>query len=110
MKLEWTWLAIGDREVIFDRISADNLDAAVALDTLFQKKAAILESHPRAGRLGRVRGTRELIAHRHYVLVYDVLPDSVRILRVRHTSQKWPPMEWTPTPKRSRGGKQPRKK
>lgn len=91
MKLQWTELAIEDRETIFDYVSAENFPASLALDRLFQQKAALLESHPGAGRVGRVHGTRELVAHPHYVLVYDILPDSVRILRVRHTSRKWPP-------------------
>jgi toxin ParE1/3/4 len=91
VKLEWTQLAIEDREAVFDHISAENFPASLALDKVFQQKAAILESHPRAGRVGRVQGTRELVAHPHYVLVYDILPDCVRILRVRHTSRKWPP-------------------
>lgn len=91
MRLEWSQLAIEDREAIFDYISPENFPAALELDQVFQRKAAILESHPRAGRIGRVHGTRELVAHPHYVLVYDLLPDRVRILRVRHTSRKWPP-------------------
>ncbi|WP_247095854.1 type II toxin-antitoxin system RelE/ParE family toxin [Escherichia coli] len=44
------------------------------------------------GRNGRVEGTRELVIHPHFVLVYEV--DSqwgkVYILRVLHTAQKWP--------------------
>jgi addiction module RelE/StbE family toxin len=84
-------LAIADRESIFDYIAPENLDAALALDELFERKAALLGAHPEAGRVGRVRGTRELVAHRHYVLVYDTDPDRVRILRVLHTSRQWPP-------------------
>jgi addiction module RelE/StbE family toxin len=85
-------LAIADRESIFDYIAPENLGAALALDELFERKAALLGAHPEAGRVGRIRGTRELVAHRHYVLVYDTAPDRVRILRVRHTSRQWPPL------------------
>ena len=91
MRLEWSQLAIEDREAIFGYISPENFPAALDLDKVFQRKAAMLESHPRAGRVGRVHGTRELVAHPHYVPVYDLLPDRVRILRVLHTSRKWPP-------------------
>ncbi|MFL6604020.1 MAG: type II toxin-antitoxin system RelE/ParE family toxin [Steroidobacteraceae bacterium] len=91
MRLEWAPLAIADRESIFDYIAPENLDAALALDELLERKAALLSAHPEAGHVGRVRGTRELVAHRHYVLVYDTDPDRVRILRVLHTSRQWPP-------------------
>lgn len=62
MRLEWAPLAIADRESIFDYIAPENLDAALALDELFERKAALLSAHPEAGRVGRVRGTRELVA------------------------------------------------
>ncbi|WP_313517846.1 type II toxin-antitoxin system RelE/ParE family toxin [Brevundimonas sp.] len=46
--------------------------------------------HPGLGRVGRVPGTRELVAHQNYVLVYDVVDDQVRILRVLHAARQWP--------------------
>ncbi|WP_303760981.1 type II toxin-antitoxin system RelE/ParE family toxin [Alcanivorax jadensis] len=36
-------------------------------------------------------GTRELIVHPHYMLVYDVQGKRVRILNVVHTARQWPP-------------------
>ena len=36
-------------------------------------------------------GTRELVAHRNYILVYDTAGNVARILRVLHTSRQWPP-------------------
>ena len=44
------------------------------MDELFQRKATMLAEHPKTGRAGRVPGTRELVAHRHYVLIYDFDP------------------------------------
>ncbi len=47
-----------------------------------------LEVFPRRGRPGRAAGTRELVAARPYVLVYEVTQDaSVAILRVWHAAQ-----------------------
>lgn len=92
MQLFWTLEAIQDREAIYDYIEADKPMAALALDELFEEKAARLVEHPGVGRPGRVSGTRELVAHQNYIVVYDVLDDSVRVLRVLHTARQWPPL------------------
>ena len=35
--------------------------------------------------------TRELVAHRNYILIYDTAGDAVRVLRVLHAARQWPP-------------------
>ena len=92
MELFWTPEATQDRDEIYGYIEADNPVAALALDELFSEKASRLVDHPGLGRLGRIAGTRELVAHRHYLLVYDVAGDLVRVLRVLHTARQWPPV------------------
>ncbi len=93
MELYWTPEAIQDREVIYDYIEADNPIAALALDELFGDKAGGLIDHPGLGRPGRVTGTRELVAHQNYILIYDVTDYLVRILRVLHVAIQWPPQD-----------------
>ena len=90
MKLSWTPEAIADRDAIFDYIEADNPAAAAALDELFSEKAERLTDHPKLGRPGRVEGTRELVVHENYILVYDIVGDLTRILRVLHAARQWP--------------------
>jgi addiction module RelE/StbE family toxin len=96
MKLIWTPPAAADRREIRAYIAQDNPAAALALDALFAEKASRLIRMPHMGRPGRVPGTRELVAHRHYLLIYDVTGDLVRVLRVMHTARQWPPQEETP--------------
>lgn len=91
MKLAWTWEALADRRAIFTYIEARNLQAAVALDNLIAENTDLLVAHPESGRPGRVEGTRELVTHPNYVVIYDLGDDTVRILRVLHTAQQWPP-------------------
>lgn len=92
MELFWTPEATQDRGEIYDYIEADNPAAALALDELFAEKAGRLVDHPSLGRPGRVAGTRELVAHHNYILVYDVTGDVVRMLRVLHAARQWPPV------------------
>lgn len=91
IELAWTLEAIQDRDEIYDHVEADNPVAALALDELISEKASRLIDHPGMGRAGRIAGTRELVAHRNYILVYDLSGDLVRVLRVLHTSRQWPP-------------------
>ena len=90
-ELFWTPEAIRDRNEIFDYIEEANPIAALSLDELFSEKAGRLVDYPDMGRLGRVAGTRELVVHRHYILVYDVSDELVRVLRVLHATRQWPP-------------------
>lgn len=91
MRLFWTSEAIEDRQAIYDYIEIDNPRAAIHLDEQLSEKAARLPDHPGLGRPGRIKGTRELVAFRNYILVYDVVDDMVRVLRVLHAARMWPP-------------------
>lgn len=88
--LFWTPEAIQDREDIYDYIEVDNPAAAFTLDELFAQAASRLTDHPDQGRLGRVVGTREWVLQRSYLLIYDVIGEQVRVLRVLHAARQWP--------------------
>jgi toxin ParE1/3/4 len=92
VRLFWTHEAIDDRRAIYDYIETDNPSAALALDELLSEKANRLIDHPSLGQQGRVTGTRELVAHQNYILIYDITTDLVRILRVLHAARQWPPV------------------
>lgn len=91
MKLVWTRPAATDRREIRAYIAQDNPAAALALDELFSEKAGRLLDHPGLGRPGRIADTRELVVHQNYILVYDLVGDLVRVLRVLHAARQWPP-------------------
>ena len=88
MKLVWTRPAREDRKAIREYISVDNPSAALDLDELLSEKTVRLLDHPGLGRPGRLQGTRELVAHRNYILIYDVAGDLVRVLRVLHAARQ----------------------
>jgi toxin ParE1/3/4 len=91
VKLEWSVWARADRDAIFDYIEAESPRAAVAVDKRISDRIKVLQQLPRSGRPGRVEGTRELIITRTpYIVAYRIIGDTVRILRVLHSSRQWP--------------------
>lgn len=91
MRLVWTLSAREDRKAIREYIALDNSGAALALDELLTAKTTYLTAHVGMGRPGRMARTRELVVHPNYIVVYDIAGDLVRILRVMHAAQQWPP-------------------
>ncbi len=89
-KLFWKALARDDLLRIVQYIAQDNPDAAEKLANNIEAKTLTLITHPQLSRVGRLHGTRELVVHPNYFLVYRVLGDVVEILRVKHSAQRFP--------------------
>jgi toxin ParE1/3/4 len=88
------WLRAAERnlEEQLAYIGERNPPAADRLADKIATTVASLADNPRRGRPGRVAGTRELVVPRTpYILVYTVGRDYVRIHRVLHGAQRWPP-------------------
>jgi len=85
MSVIWTPEALQDRLEIWDYIALDNPVAAAKMDALFSIAAARLTEHPKLGMLGKIQGTRELIPHENYRLVYEIKLGAVWILTLIHT-------------------------
>ncbi len=51
--------------------------------------ATRLAEYPFMGRSGKIPGTRELLPHESYRLVYEIVGETV--LALVHTSRRWPP-------------------
>lgn len=92
MKLIWQRKALQDREDIMSYIARDNPVAAIELDLEFEEKAEFARQHPKMYKLGRLEGTREIVAHPNYVMVHriDTVERSVVMLRVLPTARQWP--------------------
>lgn len=88
--ITWKKQAINDLIKIGKKIALDSPVNAAKMVTLVEDKITPLSAHPNLGRVGRQRGTRELVAHENYIVIYRVLETSVEILRVKHTAQQWP--------------------
>ncbi|MEH6581452.1 MAG: type II toxin-antitoxin system RelE/ParE family toxin [Halioglobus sp.] len=94
MQLKWTEPAAQDLDKIEEYISREN-SPAVAIDIVLkviETVEMVLPTHPRAGRMGRVTGTREfVIKGAPFVVIYrQIGSDQLQIIRVLHDAQQWP--------------------
>lgn len=92
MKLVWRSAAMSDREKIMRYIAQDKLSAALKLNQEFKEKAELARTNPTMYRAGRIRGTREIVVHNNYVIVYKVDEKAkvITMLRVLHAAQQFP--------------------
>lgn len=91
MRIKWLRLALKDMDEIAEYISKDNERTARTLVKKIWDHTQILKSHPEIGRPGRVPKTKELvITNTSYIIPYRVINENVEILRVMHSSRKWP--------------------
>ena len=86
MNVYWTRLALGDIAGVFAYTARGNAAAAIAMVDEIMAAGTGLKLHPRLGRPGRMRGTRELVVGKS-VLVYR-MADNVEILRVIHGARR----------------------
>lgn len=86
----WRPAAVADRKSMLAHIARGSPRAAIEMGDMLMQKAAQLDQYPLQGRIGRVNGTRELVAHKNYILIYRIVGNVVEILRVKHTARQWP--------------------
>ncbi len=88
--IEWKAPAIADLLQIVDYISDDNPAAAQALKDDIETKVANLAENPRLYKTGRVSGTREMVVHPNYIVVYLEAKSIISVLRILHAARRWP--------------------
>jgi toxin ParE1/3/4 len=81
----------GSQKRIFRRIQKDNpASAREVVKTLYDGCSA-LKTFPNRGRVGRIKGRRELVFPTlPYIAVYRVKEQVAEILRIYHGAQDWP--------------------
>ena len=75
---------------IIDYIEQRNAAVAQNLYAAIVQSAENLPLMPYLFRPGRVPGTRELVVHPNYIVVYQVGSDAIDILRILHSRQQYP--------------------
>lgn len=89
--VRWSDEAERDLGQILDFIGQRNPAAADRMQALFDGAVKNLGKHPLIYREGRVPGTREIVVHPNYVLIYRIGSDAVWIINVLHTARRYPP-------------------
>jgi addiction module RelE/StbE family toxin len=90
MRIIWTKNAVQDRTDIWDYLNAANPQAAVEMDRRFTEAVCRISQNPEIGRHGMIAGTREIIPHASYRLVYQLERDGIWIMAIVHTARAWP--------------------
>ena len=89
LKIEWRLGARLRLAEILDYISDHNETAADALSDAIERAISFLPQHPHLYRPGRVAGTREIVVHPNYIVVYRVT-SIIEIVTVLHARQQYP--------------------
>jgi len=89
MLVEWRPEARAELWQILDYIGDRNVVAASELSQAIESATSALPEHPYLYRFGRVPGTREIVVHPNYLVVYRVM-HRIEILSVLHARQEYP--------------------
>jgi len=93
LRLAFTRLAKLDLDALIVRIGEDDPATAAKVASRILDRIRLLRDQPEIGREGRRRGTRELVVEgtRHIVAYrIDAAQHQIQILRILHTSRRWP--------------------
>ncbi|WAC48125.1 type II toxin-antitoxin system RelE/ParE family toxin [Asticcacaulis sp. SL142] len=84
----WMTAARVRRNEAMEYIARDSPQAALSQLDEIQRQTRLLIDQPNIGRLGRIKGTRELvIRNTPFIVIYRVTDQAVQILRFLHTAQ-----------------------
>jgi addiction module RelE/StbE family toxin len=90
-QLEWRQQALDDLAEIVGFIADDNPDAAQELKDEIEAKAAKLPDHPKLYKSSsRVKGMREMVVRKNYIVLYRVTLELVEVVNVLHARRQWP--------------------
>jgi toxin ParE1/3/4 len=90
LKISWLPTAADDLAEIITYISERSPQAARNLRQSIECAVLPASEHPYLFRRGRVPGTREIVAHPNYVVVYQVTDTAIEVVSVVHAREEYP--------------------
>ena len=89
-KLRWEAEARRQYRDTLTYIASNDAAAAQRFGAVIEERLMLLERFAEIGRPGRVAGTRELIVHPNYIIIYSVRPATIDIIRFLHARRLYP--------------------
>ena len=90
LQLFWSDESQNDLLTLIEYVAVRNLPAARSLKEAIEQAVVHLAEHPYLFRAGRVPGTREIVVHPNYIIVYQVGNGLIEVLRVMHARRQYP--------------------
>lgn len=90
LTIVWRARARNNLAAIVHHIAQRNPPAARRIKALIEYSILPTAEHPYLFRPGRIHGTREVVAHPNYIVVYRVGTDRIEVVHVLHARQQLP--------------------
>ncbi|CAI1131580.1 Toxin RelE4 [Serratia quinivorans] len=90
LTVKWTDEAKTGLYTLIAFIAEQNPVAAESLMQRIEESVIPVTEHPYLFRTGRVAGTREIVVHPNYIVIYRVLAEHIEVLSVLHARQEYP--------------------
>lgn len=88
LKLIWGVEALDQLEEMTTYIARSSETAAMR--RRIEQSVVPALTYPEMFRPGRIKGTREIVAHPNYIVVYTIREETIFVLSVIHARQKYP--------------------
>jgi toxin ParE1/3/4 len=86
----WRPQAIENLVEIIGYISERNFQAANDLHNEIEHVVSNIPQHPYLYKIGRVAGTREIVVHPNYIVIYQVTESAIEVVSILHSRQQYP--------------------
>lgn len=90
LRISWLSTASDDLARIIAYVAERSPQAARGLRRRIDDAILPVAGHPYLFRQGRTPGTREIVAHPNYIIVYRVTDTAIEVVNVLHSRQEYP--------------------
>jgi len=90
LKVSWLPTAANDLANILAYIDERSPSAARDIRQRIEHAVLPVAEHPYLYKRGRVPGTREIVAHPNFIIVYRATNTSIEVINVLHARQQYP--------------------